>query len=380
MRAVRSIRTAAHGRPLATFAIAIAILALAAGCSKRHPTAPPGTGAPRTYPMGFSGILTRLDLTIAIQAIDMWSLRADVALQHDEPPWDSLLAGVPADTLVRRHELALMQYYRLVKHLKIIYEIDPTNGLDRGADSHPLVLAGRSITEPAIRALYRAWATAVDTLVHPDYLGLASETNLVRTAAPAALYNAVRTLANSTADSLHALHARRGDAAPVLYASVQVETAWGRLPPGGSYVGVATDLADFPFASVLGLSSYPYLGGFAEPEDVPADYYARIATDAGKPVMVVEGGWTSASLASAGVLSSPAKQARFFRRQAQWADAAHAIGVCQLSFTDLALSFFPPQPPGASLVLFASLGVVDSVLTPKLALAAWDSTFARPGP
>jgi len=374
---VRPTGVAPHRRP-ALFAIAFAFLVLAPGCSKHHPTAP---GAPpRTYLMGFSGIAPRPDLAIAIQAIQMWAARADVAIQHNEPPWDSLLAGVPADTLVRRHELSLMQYYRLVAGLKIIYEIDPTNGLDRSADSHPLVVAGRSITEPAIQALFRAWATAVDTIVHPDYLGLASETNLVRSAAPAPLYAAMKAMANATAESLLALHARRGDAPPVLYASVQVETAWGRLPPAGSYVGIATDLADFPFAGVFGLSSYPYLGGFAEPEDVPADYYARIANEAGRPVMVVEGGWTSASLASAGVTSSPAKQARFLRRQAQWADAAHAIGLCQLTFTDLALSTFPPQPPGASLVLFASLGLVDSVLTPKLALGAWDSTFVRPGP
>jgi len=91
--------------------------------------------------------------------------------------------------------------------------------------------------------------------------------------------------------------------------------------------------------------------------------------------MVVEGGWPSASARGA-FSSSPAMQVRYIERQSQLLDAAGAIGVFQLSFTDLDLGSFP-KPVPAILPLFATLGLVDSNLEPKPALSAWDRNFAR---
>jgi hypothetical protein len=108
---------------------------------------------------------------------------------------------------------------------------------------------------------------------------------------------------------------------------------------------------------------------------VPLDYYQRIRGTTGLPVMVVEGGWTSASVST--VVSTPAKQAAYFRRQAALLDAAEALFVFQLTFTDLDLSSFPPPLP-ANLSFFAYLGLVDANLAPKPALGVWDSLFALP--
>jgi hypothetical protein len=326
--------------------------------------------------MGFSGFPPVPDQAVAIAAIDLWSTRADVAIQHTGLPWDSLLAGVPADTLVRRLEFPLMNYFRNVKGHRIVFEADLTDGLDRAAEDPALVAAGRSIAEPEVQALARAWIAAVDTILHPDWLGIGSETNLVRLAAPPALYAALRSLAASAAESLAALHARRPSLPrPVLYSTVQVETAWGRLGGGGAYAGVATDLADFPHAQVLGLSSYPYLGGFEEPEQIPLDYYSRIANEAGRPVLVIEGGWPTQSYAT--YTTSPAEQARWLRHHAKLLDAAGAVGWFSLEFADLAISLWPPTV-NPTIRYFASLGLADSALTPKPGLATWDSLFARP--
>ena len=356
-------------------AVALALSLVVPGCSV-SPSAPrlPVT-TPRTWAMGFSS-LPPVPTNVAVLAtIDMWAPRAEVAIQHASLPWDTLLAGLPADTAVRRLELPLMTYYRQVKGLKIVYEIDPTNGLDRAAEDPALVRLGRSIAEPQVQAVYRAWAAAVDTILHPDWLGLACETNLVRVAAPPALYAALGTLARSTAESLNVIHAPRPSLPPPnLYSTVQVEVAWGRLGPMG-YQGIATDLADFPFAQVLGLSSYPYLGGFAEPEEIPLDYYSRIGGEAMKPVMVVEGGWPTQSYAN--YTTSPAEQSRWLRRHAQVLDNAGAIGWFSLEFADLAVSQWP-QFAGTSIRLFSSIGIVDSALTPKPSLAIWDSLHARP--
>src|SRR5439155_12197807 len=181
-----------------------------------------------------------------------------------------------------------------------------------------LVALGRSVTDTAIQRLYRDWVFAVADKLRPDYFGLIAETNLTRWAAPDAVYRALVVMANAAVAPI-----RAAGLPSQLYVSVQVETAWGRLTPGGgSYQGIAQDLTDFPFVQAIGLSSYPYLVGFAVPESLPLDYYARIGQDAARPVLVVEGGWPSIGVGA--VASSPALQRRYIVRQAQLLDSARA--------------------------------------------------------
>lgn len=352
---------------------ALLLLALA-GCGGDGggPGPDPATRS-RSWRLGFSGIPPVPDQDVAVASILMWSTRADAAIAHESVPWDSLLAGAPAARLALRHA-DLVSYYRDAAGLKVVFEVDPTDGLAREREDPALMAAGRSIAEPEVQALFRQWVAAVDTVLRPDYLGLASEVNLVRVAAPST-YAALAMMSGLAADSLATLHTRRPDLpAPILYATVQVETAWGRLGPPG-YQGVAGEAAAFPFAEAWGLSSYPYLGGFAEPEDIPLDYYRRLADELGTPVLVTEGGWASVPFgAHAG---TPSQQARYVRRQAQLLDEAAAVAVFDLTFADLALGSWP-LPPSGSLAPFARLGLVDTMLVPKPALAVWDSLFALP--
>jgi hypothetical protein len=64
------------------------------------------------------------------------------------------------------------------------------------------------------------------------------------------------------------------------------------------------------------------------------------------------------------LVSSPAEEVRYITRQERLLGGARARGVFQLTFYDLDLSGFPPQPPGA--------------LHAKPALAVWDRIFRRP--
>lgn len=351
--------------PLAGLALLVAALA---GCGGKVRSTAPGVPAPRTYRMGFSPIGPRPELNVILAAIQMWSTRADAAIIHSEPPWDSLLAGVPAETLITRDRVALVSYLRSFGH-RIVLMVDATNGINRTGESQPLVDAGRSLTEPAVQFLYRRYCTVLDSLLRPDFLGLAAETNLIRAGAPASVYAAVVQVANDAAADVRAI-----DPGVKLFVSVQVETAWGRLPFTGVYEGVTQDVTDFPFMQAMGLSSYPYFA-FPDPDSLPLDYYARLRQGSGLPVMVVEGGWTSRSLG--GLASSPQTQARYIARQAQLLDQALAVGVFQLTFTDLDTLALPP---GTILPLFAYNGLVDENLTAKPALAQWDAVFARPGP
>ncbi len=344
-------------------ALVIAAL-LAVACSDSAGPAPPA----RTYRMGFSAIPPRNDSTIVVAAIDNWAKHADAAIMHVSPPWAAMLAGHSPAGLVDTLEVPLANYFR-AKGLSVVFTVDATDGLNRAAEAPELVAAGRSITDTMIQRLYREWVFAVAGKIKPNYLGLAAETNLIRAAAPDSIYQAVVTMTNAVAAEIQA-----AGLPSTLYVSVQVEVAWGRLPTG-PYQGIATDLADFPFVHALGLSSYPYLAGFAVPESLPLDYYSRIAQGTSLPVLVVEGGWPSVTVDS--LVSTPAEQARYIDRQERLLDSARAVGVFQLTFYDLDLSASPP-PPGSILPLFTHLGLADSAGNAKPALSHWDQIRSRP--
>jgi len=344
--------------------IALSIV-ICGGCA----SATPAADASRTYRMGFAATPPRLDIASVLRTIDMWTPRSDAALLALTPPWRAMLSDTNPAVIIRREQVELVKLYRS-RGLSVVAMIDATDGLARDREAPELVAAGRSIREPAVQALFREYAIAVDSMLHPDYLALAMETNLIRAAAPSDVYDALVAMSNAAAA---ALQARQSSTR--LYVSVQVETAWGRLPTTGQFVGIDADLRDFPFIRALGLSSYPYLGGFGEPEQVPLDYYSRVAGTSALPVLVVEGGWSSGSVP--GVTSSPEKQARWIARQMELLDRARAAAVFQITFTDLDLSSFP-VPDGSILPLFAQLGLVDTGFTAKPALAVWDRAFARP--
>jgi len=343
-----------------------ALVALVACADGSGPGLPP-----RPYLMGFSAIPPRFDSTTAylIAAIDNWAPHADAAIMHVSPPWGAMLAGYPPAQAVDTVEVPLANYYRS-KNLRIVFTVDATDGLNRAAEAPELVSLGRSITDTAVQRVYREWVYAVATKIHPDYLGLAAETNLIKALAPDSVYQALVTMTNAVAAQINA-----ASVPTKLFVSVQVETAWGRLGGAGTYVGIAQDLTDFPFVEAIGLSSYPYLGGYAEPEDVPLNYYSRIVQGTTLPVLVVEGGWSSLSFDTL-FSSSPAEQARYITRQVQLLDSARAKGAFQLTFYDLDLTASPP-PPGSILPVFAHLGLADSAFNPKPALAAWDAALHR---
>lgn len=343
--------------------LAVLLATLAAGCSKHHdaPLAPAPT---RPYRMGFSAIPPRLDFPTQLAMLDLQKSRSDAALMLSEVPWDSLLDGVRADSIVIRNQLGLAQYYRGLGD-RIVVSLDPANGLDRATDSAPLVARGRSLTESAIRQLYRNYAVALDTLVRPDWFSVGSETNLMRAIAPAPLYAALKTNAQAAADTLAIV-----DPAVKVFITTQVDVAWGALVGPGTYVGIAQDLADFPFTQGIGLSAYPYLAGWADPDSLPADYFARLTSGTGKPALMIEGGWSSTTVSS--TATSPDMQRRYIAREATLLEVAGAVFWFQITFTDLDLAAFPP-----GIAPFAYLGLVDVNLAPKPALAAWDAVFAR---
>jgi hypothetical protein len=328
----------------------------------------PVDGATRTYRMGFSSLPPRLTIPEVLQTIDSITRHGDAALMVVDVPWAALLADSNPSFLIGRDQFPIAQLYKQ-RAIPLVATIEPANGLDRSAESDVLVKLGRSIKEPAVQRVYREYAVAFDSILHPTHLTLAVETNLIRLAAPAATYNALVTMTNAAAQQIRAT-----GSSTQLMVSVQVDVAWGKIGSGGGYVGIDRDRADFPFIQALGLSSYPYLSGFATPEEIPVDYYSRLVAGRVIPMLVVEGGWSSGSVT--GVTSSPDLQARYIRRQMQLADNAKLVGVFQITFTDFEMASFP-VPPGSILPLFAQLGLVDVNYHAKPALAVWDGVRGR---
>lgn len=349
-----------------------ALLLLLLGCKQSTQADPsPSTNlTPRTFRMGFGANAPKPTNESAVATITAWSTHADAAIMHNSPPYKVLLTGVAdATTYVNTVDLPLANFYR--QHgFPITITIDVTDGLNRAAESPELVALGRSITEPAVQQVYRNYITALVSIIRPEYLGLAAETNLIRDQAPTAVYGALVQMANAAAADVRAI----GGTQPLLYVSIQGDEAWG--PPPAAYRGAERDFQDFPFMQVLAISSYPYFF-YPDPDQVPLDYYVRVANGRSLPIMVVEGGWTSASV-NGSIQSSLQKEAKYLRRQERMLDSARAIAVFQLTYTDLDISAYQPLPANSILPLFASLGHVDVNLSPKPSLATYDSIFARP--
>lgn len=324
--------------------------------------------ATRSWQLGFSPNPPVPTVAAVLQGIDLWSQRAELAIIHEELPWTDLLAGMSPGAILDRDKAALVNYLR-GKGLELVFMGDLTDGLAREQEAPQLRALGRSITEPVVQALYRDYMLAVSSKLTPRFLGLAAETNLIRVAAGPAVYAAVVQSANAAASAL-----KSAGSPATLFTSVQVETAWGGIAPGGLFAGIAPDLLDFAFSELLGFSSYPYFR-YAQPEDIPVDYYSRLAAGQSRPVCVVEGGWTSASVGT--IVSSPEAQARYVARHAQLLDGVGARGLLQLEFADIDLTAVPPPVP-ANLPLFTQIGLTRSDFSAKPALAAWDQLYQRP--
>lgn len=327
----------------------------------------------RTYRMGFQNSAPRSELDLFVASLNIWVQRADAAMITAEVPWDSLLNGVPPVTYVLNNYKGLVDFYRS-KNLKLWIYIDPSNGLKREADAGALVARGLSIAQADVQAMYRRFTIVMDSVLKPDHLGLALETNLIRLAAPSSIYEGVRKAANDAAADI-----RKFNTNVKLSVSLQADVAWGRLGGDKQYVGVAQDFIDFPFIEEVGISSYPYFG-FDNPADIPLNYYARLLDGKSLPMFITEGGWVSKNMDGPFgevIEGNEHHQQLYIQRQGELLDHAKATAVFQLLFTDLDVSSLPGHVE-PSIQYFAFLGLVDFDFQPKPALSAWDNLFKRP--
>jgi hypothetical protein len=321
----------------------------------------------RSFRMGFQNSAPRVDFDLVLASLNLWTARSDAAMITTEVPWDELLSGQTSNQYVLANYKDLVDFYR-TKNLELWIYIDPQNGLNRSTDSDDLLARGKSIEDADMRELYKKFVFAMDSILKPEHMGLALETNLIRLLAPSSNYLAVKQAATEAA----ALLKSKGSSAK-LSISVQADEAWGKLTDN-SFHGVAQDFIDFAFAEEMGVSSYPYFF-FENPTDIPLDYYSKLFEGKSIACAVTEGGWSSANVSP--FTSNVQEQAAYITHHGQILQQANAQAVFQLTFTDFDLANWPPPIP-AGITPFASIGLVDINLASKPALASWDEIFKMP--
>ena len=187
------------------------------------------------------------------------------------------------------------------------------------------------------------------------------------------IYEQIRDMSNALAPQSRAI-----SPASQVFVSFQVDDAWDLRPFPHVEVDQFAMVEEFDVDAV-GLSSYPGFF-FSDPSEIPADYYRRFLAVAGrKPLIQVEGGWPSTSVAMGA--GTEAKQAAYFRKLFQLLDSVEAELVVALLFADLAIDDprWPITPElRESLRNFGSMGIVNANYTAKHAAVAWDAEFRRP--
>jgi len=317
--------------------------------------------------MGWAPTPPRPDRDLIIAVVDSLLPVAEVAILHQEPPWTEMLAGKSVSTLVE-DPAGLADYLR-IKGFDVVFLVDPLDGLNRHLEPPELVAANRSLKEPEIRVMHEEWVRAVASRIRPEWMGLASEINSLREGGDQELYAILVDMVNTLAPQVRALSPETQ-----VFVSFQADQANGRTP-GGTTVDHFSLIDDFDI-DALGLSSYPFFF-FDRPADVPDDHFTVFDEATDLPLLFVEGGWGSASLA--GKTSSPQQQVEWFDRYETLLDGVSAELWVMLTFSDLDIPNLGLDPARARMLSnFGTMGILDTDLDRKPAYDSWARIFARP--
>jgi hypothetical protein len=171
--------------------------------------------------------------------------------------------------------------------------------------------AVRSLADESTRDDYLEGAAAFAARYQPDYLGFGIEVNVLHAKAPADFADFVAFFPE--------VAAAVKDVSPDTQVFTVFQLEWMKGLRGGLFGGVNDPAAAqwalldlFPDADLLAFTSYPGLI-YADPADIPAEYYADISAHTDRPIAFTEIGWAS-DAALAGWESDEAEQAEFVGR------------------------------------------------------------------
>lgn len=293
---------------------------------------------------------------------------ADFILIQPNIPWLDFLEG-PEGVSQSRTDLENQVLLAKMHDLEWIFVVDPLNGLNRREFKGLPEDWDASFANPDVRNTFKHFTIWIVDEFNPRYLGLASEINTYMDAHPA--------------DSEHYLS---------LYKEVYEEVK-GRSPDTQIFVTFQWDDLNnmFPGASegrpayqtnweqvevfepyldLWVISSYPYFV-YQHGEEIPVDYYARLAHATDKPLAVAEGGFTSSRGSDDQIAYLEAIHDQLGDRLRFWV----YLILSDLNMESIAETMREqglPEDDIQTLSQFATIGLSNAGGTPKPALETWD--------
>ena len=291
-------------------------------------------------------------------------------------PWPESLAGTPYPADVR----SFLSYRPPAGH-RLFVSISPLNAARDGmalrwgsSDEQPLPpgWTGLRFDDPRVVRAYGAYAERVVRSLHPDYLAIGVEVNILLTHDPAA-WQAYLRLNRQVRARLRA----RFPGLPV-FATVDVLHLRGydtAADPVTQEREVHRLMAD---SDLFAMSVYPFMSA-AAPAPVPARFF-DFATRYGRPVAVSETGYTSRDVRVGAVTlrGSPALQAAYYRTLLAVARRDRYRFVCTFATTDYDALVRRLPPEVRELAgIWQYTGLQTGAGVAKPALRVWDHAGGR---
>lgn len=255
---------------------------------------------------------------------------------------------------------------RLSDPIQVLVQLDPYPPPRRGtlASKLPRALKGQAFGAPAVRSGFIEEAVARVRWYNAKYVCLAMEVNAYHEQQPDDFDNFVSLFA----ETREAIKKIRPEA--VVFVSMQYEQLLGRF---GGIAGQKVHEPQWelleklePHQDAVGISSYPLASmkpvRFGDPNDLPDDYYSRIAEHTEKPIIFTELGWSSDKKYG----SSEKRQAEFLRR---FEKLTRGLDLLMVNY------FFLYDTKGYGSV-FDSMGLLDKSGRPKEAMSVWKSLWS----
>ncbi len=244
--------------------------------------------------------------------------------------------------------------------LKVFVQFDPYPPPRKGRlqPKLPSRLSTNSFANPAVREAFVAETLARVQWYDARFVCLAMEINAYYEEQPDDFDNFVALFV----EARRAIKKDRPDA--IVFVSFQYEQLLGKAAAltGKPHAPHWELLQKFEsLQDAVGISSYPQLGGFRKPSDIPPDYYDQLRKHTKLPIVFTEIGWTTAS--SHG--GSAESQAEFLRRFENMTAKLDLLLVNHFFLYD----------NEAFGEFFSRMGLLDGNGTPRPAYAVWRSMW-----
>jgi len=317
--------------------------------------------------MGLSSLPSQLTEDSYEDAFERAGSAGDLILIQRTPPWDEMITGDLSDDTVRATE----RENQLAREhdLEIFVAIDPTEEVDGSSQlaGLPEHLRGAGFENADVQQAFIAYAQYVARNYKPKYLALGVEINSYQQQHRedferfVILYHrAYQEVKQLSPDTL-------------VFPTFQYEELQGLLPAGDPLPPQWNLISRFePRLDLLAISSYPSLL-YADPQLIPASYYAQLPSHTDRPIALTGLGYASEpGPGGSATLATEEGQAQYLRRAL---DNAQQLGFRMVVWFVGRDPTFAGKP---GFDAFRRTGLVRENGSPKAAWLVWEATAQRP--